>query len=97
MNDIISIDSTWVRDRFNLQYNNIFSNQAPGLEDYEITMYLNMSHIEVLDEYCNSVDLFEKYRSILSGYIIEDSIDGELSTQKMLGVDFQTFELSETY
>ena len=67
------------------------------MEDYEITMYLNMSHIEVLDEYCNSVDLFEKYRSILSGYIIEDSINGAISTQKMLGVDFQTFELSETY
>lgn len=97
MNDIISIDSTWVRDRFNLQYNNVFSNQAPGLEDYEITMYLNMAHIEVLDEYCNSVDLFEKYRSILSGYIIEEPITGTIATTKMLGIDYQTFELSEVY
>ena len=61
MSNNIEIDSTWVRDRFNLQYNNIFSNQAPGLVDYEISMYLTMAHIEIIDEYSNNIDLFEKY------------------------------------
>lgn len=97
MNDIIQIDSTWVRDRFNFQYNNIFSNQAPGMEDYDITMALNMAHIEILDEYSNGIDLFEKNRSILNGYIIEDNIDGELSTSKLFGIDYQTFSLSDNY
>ena len=83
----IVIDSTWVRDRFNLQYNNIFSNQAPGLVDYEISMYLTMAHIEIIDEYSANLDLFEKNRSILSAYIYDDimpSFFSDTSSRKTL-------------
>ena len=93
----IEIDSTWVRDRFNLQYNNIFSNQAPGLVDYEISMYLTMAHIEIIDEYSASLDLFEKNRSLLTAYIVQKNIPGTIATTKDRGIDYQTFEFTENY
>lgn len=87
----IGVDSTWVRDRFNLQYNNIFSNKAPGLEDYEISMFLTMAHIEIIDKYSISLDIFEKNRSILSSYIYNKEITGTIATTTMRGMDFQIF------
>ena len=87
MSNNIGIDSTWVRDRFNLQYNNIFSNQAPGLVDYEISMYLTMAHIEIIDEYSANIDLFEKNRSLLTAYLINDKIAGEIATTQDRGID----------
>jgi len=98
----IVIDSTWVRDRFNLQYNNVFSNQAPGLEDYEISMYLTMAHIEIIDEYSQSLDLFEKNRSILTSYILNEKIPTTAYGSSNLptigfdrGIAYQTFEFTE--
>lgn len=107
----IVIDSTWVRDRFNLQYNNIFSNQAPGLVDYEISMYLTMSHVEIIDEYSASLDLFEKNRSILSSYIYDDILpntttypNGYTNVSQVAdtsfntrGIDYQVFSFTENY
>ena len=97
MSNNIGIDSTWVRDRFNLQYNNVFSNQAPGLVDYEISMYLTMAHIEIIDEYSASLDLFEKNRSLLTAYIVQKNIPGTIATTKDRGIDYQTFEFTENY
>lgn len=97
MSNTVLIDSTWVRDRFNLQYNNVFSNQAPGLEDFELSMYLNMAHVEIIDDYSNDLDLFEKYRAVLSGYIYDDIITGTLDTLTDRGIDYQLFEFSEDY
>lgn len=98
MSNITAIDSVWVRDRFNLQFNNILSNKAPGIEDYEISMYMNMAQIEIIDEYSAGVDLIEKNRSILNGYIINKtiSIDDPLNAIKgsMNGLQYQVFELS---
>ena len=97
MSNNIGIDSTWVRDRFNLQYNNVFSNQAPGLVDYEISMYLTMAHIEIIDEYSVNVDLLEKNRSLLTSYLINDKINGVVATTKDRGIDYQVFEFTENY
>lgn len=106
MSDLVTIDSTWVRDRFNLQYNNVFSNQAPGLEDFELSMYLNMAHVEIIDNYSNDLDLFEKYRAVLTGYIYDDVIPGTaytghsdplISSGTTRGIDYQLFEFSEDY
>ena len=101
----IVIDSTWVRDRFNLQYN--FGNQAPGLVDYEISMYLTMSHIEIIDEYSASLDLFEKNRSILSSYIYDDILPNSIGYTNVSqvkdvsfntrGIDYQVFSFTENY
>ena len=100
----IVIDSTWIRDRFNLQYNNVFSNQAPGLVDYEISMYLTMAHIEIIDEYSANVDLFEKNRSLLTAYLINDkrpTIAYSDSNLPVINYDreiaYQTFEFTENY
>ena len=97
MSDLVTIDSTWVRDRFNLQYNNVFSNQAPGLEDFELSMYLNMAHVEIIDNYSNDLDLFEKYRSVLTGYIYDDVITGTKVDLSTRGINYQLFEFTEDY
>ena len=91
----IGIDSTWVRDRFNLQYNDIFSNKAPGLEDYELSMYLTMAHLEIIDQYSGSLDLFEKNRSILSAYIYDKDMVGVLKTTSTRGMDYQIFTFND--
>jgi hypothetical protein len=53
-----------------------------------------MAHIEIIDEYSNGIDLFEKNRAILSSYIIEEEITGTLGSTKEKGLDYQIFELS---
>ena len=58
-------------------------------------MYLTMAHIEIIDEYSASIDLFEKNRSLLTAYLIEDKIVGTIATTKDRGIDYQTFEFSE--
>jgi hypothetical protein len=75
----------------------VFSNQAPGLEDFELSMYLNMAHVEIIDDYSNDLDLFEKYRAVLSGYIYDDIIAGDQDTLTTRGIDYQLFEFSEDY
>lgn len=75
----------------------MFSNQAPGLEDFELSMYLNMAHVEIIDDYSNDLDLFEKYRAVLSEYIYDDIITGEQDTLTTRGIDYQLFEFSEDY
>ena len=96
MSDIIAIDSTWVRDRFSLQFNNILSNKAPGIEDYELSMYMNMAQIEIIDEYSAGIDLIEKNRSILNGYIIDKAVGASAASGlKLKGIDYQVFELSD--
>jgi len=68
-----------------------------GLEDVEISMYLTMAHIEIIDEYSNSIDIFEKYRSILTAYIKDEDLPGTIATTKDRGIDYQTFEFTENY
>ena len=60
-------------------------------------MYLTMAHIEIIDEYSANVDLFEKNRSLLTAYLINDKIDGEIATTQDRGIDYQAFEFSENY
>jgi hypothetical protein len=39
------------KPRFNLLYNNITSNQAPGLDEYEISVFLTMGQKEIIKNY----------------------------------------------
>ena len=60
-------------------------------------MYLTMAHIEIIDEYSASLDLFEKNRSLLTAYIVQENIPGAIATTKDRGIDYQTFEFTENY
>lgn len=65
-----------LRNRFNIQYNNNFSNFAPGLNDFEISHYLTKAHKEIIINYYNgtlkgdSFDSNEKTRFVLGTYIV---------------------------
>ena len=60
-------------------------------------MYLTMAHIEIIDEYSASLDLFEKNRSLLTAYIVQENIPGTIATTKDRSIDYQTFEFTENY
>ena len=60
-------------------------------------MYLTMAHVEIIDEYSASLDLFEKNRSLLTAYIVQENISGTIATTKDRGIDYQTFEFTENY
>ena len=40
-----------IRDIFNLHYDNIMSAASPGLNDYEISLYLTQAHKEIIYNY----------------------------------------------
>lgn len=72
----------------------MYSNKAPGIEDFEMSMYLNVAHIQIIDEYTAVFDIFEKYRSMLTGYIVDELIPGSLNdVKKNRGIDYQDFTL----
>jgi len=47
------MDHVEMRNEFVVLYNNIMSNQAPGLNDYEISVFLTKGQDEVLKNYAN--------------------------------------------
>lgn len=66
--------------KFNLHYDNILSAAAPGLNEYEISLYLTQAHREVVSSYYNgvmggdTVDSTEAVKSLIPRYILSDSI-----------------------
>lgn len=69
-----------IRDIFNLHYDNIISGASPGLNDYEISLYLTQAHREVIYNYYSgnnkgdSFDSSEKTRAYLSYYVRNESL-----------------------
>lgn len=65
--------------KFNLHYDNILSAAAPGLNEYEISLFLTQAHREVVSSYYNGVmggdpiDSTEAPKSLISRYILTDS------------------------
>lgn len=47
------MNRTEMRNEFVVLYNNIMSNQAPGLNDYEISVFLTKGQDEILKDYAN--------------------------------------------
>ena len=56
-----------------------------------------MAHVEIIDNYSNDLDLFEKYRSVLTGYIYDDVITGTKVYLSTRGINYQLFEFTEDY
>lgn len=42
-----------MRNLFNVLYNNIMSNQAPGLNEYEISVFLTKGEFEIVKNHFN--------------------------------------------
>lgn len=69
-----------VRNLFNVQYNDIFSGSAPGLNDYEISLYLTKAVRELVQTYYtgqadgNSADSNEELRELLAFYTLETTL-----------------------
>lgn len=61
-----------IRDKFNLHYNNVLSGGAPGLDDYELSLFLTQAYKEVIFNLYNgtskgeSFDYTEKLKALLS-------------------------------
>lgn len=47
------ISNREISNRFDVLYNNIMSNQAPGLDDYEKSVFFNKAQLEVLKNHLN--------------------------------------------
>lgn len=68
-----AITAQELRNKFNLHYDNILSGSAPGLNDYEISLFLTQAFKEIIYNYYNgntkgeSVDQTERMKFILSG------------------------------
>ena len=69
-----------LRNLFDIQYNNIFSGYAPGINDYERSIYLTKAVKELVQTYYtgqadgNSVDSTEELRELLAFYTKEKNI-----------------------
>lgn len=68
-------------NEFNILYNNISSNSAPGLDKYEISVYLTKAQYEIVKEYNSVVNKHQK------GF---DASDKRRADLKELIVDYKT-------
>lgn len=74
--------SSEIRQKFNLQYNNIESGAAPGLNDYELSLYLTQAYKEVVynaysgNSKNESIDETERVKTLLRPLIKSITISG---------------------
>lgn len=68
---------------FNTYYNNITSNQAPGVNDYEISQFLTLAQEQIVKEYYEGISAgFEKTESI------RKSLNALVKEKKYISTDF---------
>ena len=60
---------------FNLLWNNIMSNQAPGLNAYEISLFLTQAQEVVVNNICESFEQSEAMISYLSPLVRQETLD----------------------
>jgi hypothetical protein len=69
------------REIFNLRYNNVNSGQAPGLNDYEVSLFLTAAQREIIEGFYSgnakglSFEKTEKVRKNLSIITKEDTVN----------------------
>lgn len=76
------MNETELKYRFNVLYDNIMSNAAPGLNDYEVSYYLTKGQLELVKDYFNPNG--NKYR---------EGIDGSMKRQADFSAIIQTVQL----
>ena len=70
--------------RFSILFNNIMSDEAPGMNDYEISYYLSKAQVELMKDYLNP-----------RGNKYQEGLDGSSKRQADLGALIQTLQLEE--
>lgn len=97
----MAITAQQLRNKFNLHYDNIMSGVAPGINDYELSLYLTTAHRNIILDYYqgtvkgDSVDINEKTKSILSMYTISTKVsDTNLTEESELDNGFYRTHVS---
>ena len=78
------MNETELKYRFTVLFDNIMSNAAPGLNDYEISYYLTKGQLELVKDYLNPNG--NKYR---------EGVDGSMKRQADFSALIQTVQLAE--
>ena len=85
-----------MRSEFNLYYNNIGSNQAPGLPDYEISVYITKAQNLVQEELYSALDSNEASKRLLASSIVYETYPTtSRDSRKSHGVDCKFIELND--
>ena len=79
------MNHTEFKYRFSILFNNIMSDMAPGMNDYEISYYLTKGQLELIKSYINP-----------KGNKYMEGVDGSTKRQADLGALIQTNLLYET-
>ena len=67
--------TTEFKDEFNISWDNINSGTAPGLDDYEISVFLTQGEEEIVKEYAKIFETSEKAREALKPVVKDLVID----------------------
>ena len=89
-----------IRQKFNLHYDNILSGDAPGINDYELSLLLTQAYREIIYNYYKgtisgeSVDQTEYVKALLSDITKPGSVSG---ASLVVSTDPLTSNLTYTY
>lgn len=90
------MDVNELYEEFNLSYNNLGSNKAPGLDKYEISVYLTKSQDIIEDNLYNEFEHSEEARKKLSNMLMTvDLTVSNIVNNYKLFQDTSMFELPE--
>lgn len=78
---------------FNLYFNNLMSNQAPGLLPYEISVYMTKSQYLIEDELYKQYENSESIRKNLSNLVVSASITPASVTYEKIDANSKFFAL----
>ena len=78
---------------FNLYFNNLMSNQAPGLLPYEISVYMTKAQYIIEDELYKSYENSESIRKNLSSLVVSTSIAPSSVTYEKIDDNSKFFAL----
>lgn len=90
------------REEFNLRYNNALQN-APGLDTYEISVYLTNAQEELVKKYydiskdkTSSFELKERSRRVLNNLVKDSKVTTQLTSQRGIVDESKFFEISNS-
>lgn len=92
-----------IKNEFLIHYNAIATNQAPGLDDYEISVFLTKAQLELIKDYYNPLgnkykkgfENSEKRRIDLKELVKEYSTNTLITTNLGLSVDSKFFKIPD--